>query len=134
LPTSASGSRCWIVRAAPLPAISCAIRAKYGPSCSDWLPRCCRLDDPLLEHAPLPILPLQIPFRNLIPDVFPALVLGVGPGDPTLMQRKPRSAGDPIHHRSHWAAIAGCGVLITMAALGAFSLASSGSNWTPTTP
>ena len=35
-----------------------------------------------LVNAPLPILPLQILFLNLVTDVFPALALGVGRGDP----------------------------------------------------
>ena len=76
-----------------------------------------------IANAPLPILPLQILFLNLVTDVFPALALGVGPGDPHVMQRKPRPSDEPILERSQWAAIAGYGALITVAALGAFSLA-----------
>ena len=38
-----------------------------------------------VAQAPLPILPLQILFLNLVTDVFPALALGVGPGDPALV-------------------------------------------------
>ena len=38
---------------------------------------------------PLPLLPLQILFLNLVTDVFPALALGVGPGQASLMKKKP---------------------------------------------
>ena len=56
--------------------------------------------------APLPILPLQILFLNLVTDVFPALALGVGPGDPAVMERAPRSARESILTRAHWIEIA----------------------------
>ncbi|MGK7346454.1 MAG: cation-translocating P-type ATPase [Candidatus Nitrospinota bacterium M3_3B_026] len=74
-------------------------------------------------NAPLPILPLQILFLNLVTDVFPALALGVGPGDPAIMRRPPRPAGEDILTRGHWAAIMGYGALITAATLGAFAFA-----------
>jgi Ca2+-transporting ATPase len=49
-----------------------------------------------LTDAPLPLLPLQILFLNAVNDVFPALALGVGPGNPTLMQRPPRDSKESI--------------------------------------
>jgi Ca2+-transporting ATPase len=73
--------------------------------------------------APLPLLPLQILFLNLVTDVFPALALGVGPGDPSVMRERPRPADEPILTRRHWLEIAGYGILITLAVLGAFALA-----------
>ena len=73
--------------------------------------------------APLPILPLQILFLNLVTDVFPALALGVGPGDPDIMQRRPRPAGESILTRRHWLAMAAHGSVITFAVLGAFAAA-----------
>jgi Ca2+-transporting ATPase len=76
-----------------------------------------------LANAPLPILPLQILFLNLVTDVFPALALGVGPGDPHIMSRRPRPAGEPILARQHWIAVSAYGMLITAATLGAFWLA-----------
>ncbi|MBN1991086.1 MAG: cation-translocating P-type ATPase [Anaerolineae bacterium] len=74
-------------------------------------------------NAPLPILPLQILFLNLVTDVFPALALGVGEGDPHIMKRPPRDPQEPIMTRRHWAAIGGYGLLITVAVLGALALA-----------
>ena len=76
-----------------------------------------------LVNAPLPILPLQILFINLVTDVFPALALGVGEGDPAIMKRPPRDPSEPILSRQHWLTIAGYGLIMTVAVLGAFALA-----------
>jgi Ca2+-transporting ATPase len=76
-----------------------------------------------IANAPLPILPLQILFLNLVTDVFPALALGVGPGDPQSMRRPPRPEDEPILTRRHWWAIVGHGLVITLATLAAFALA-----------
>jgi len=73
--------------------------------------------------APLPILPLQILFLNLVTDVFPALALGVGPGDPDVMRRSPRPAAESILTRNHWIAVTAYGAVITVAVLGAFAAA-----------
>jgi Ca2+-transporting ATPase len=47
-------------------------------------------------QSPPPIRPLQILFLNLVTDVFPALALGVGEGDPALMERPPLDPQEPI--------------------------------------
>jgi Ca2+-transporting ATPase len=77
-------------------------------------------------RTPLPILPLQILFLNLITDVFPALALGVGEGDPSIMKRKPRDPEEPILSGKHWLSIAGYSATITIAVLGALVLAING--------
>lgn len=76
-----------------------------------------------LLALPLPILPLQILFLNLVTDVFPALALGVGEADPQLMRRPPRDPDEPIMMRRHWKAVGGYGMLITLAVLGALGMA-----------
>lgn len=76
-----------------------------------------------IVNAPLPIRPLQILFLNLVTDVFPALALGVGKGDPSIMERPPRDPDEPILTQHHWFTIGGFGVLITIAVLIAFALA-----------
>lgn len=43
-----------------------------------------------LAGLPLPLLPLQILWLNLVTDTFPALALAVEPGEPGVMQRPPR--------------------------------------------
>ncbi len=71
-----------------------------------------------LAMAPLPLRPLQILFLNLLLDVFPGLALGVGEGEPRIMEKPPRPASEKILGGRHWAAIAVYGVLIAAPALG----------------
>ncbi|MFO7983634.1 MAG: cation-transporting P-type ATPase [Desulfuromonadales bacterium] len=76
-----------------------------------------------LANAPLPLLPLQILYLNLIGDVFPALALGVGEGSRSVMKQPPRDPDEPILTRGYWLAIGGYAVVITAAVLGCFALA-----------
>lgn len=76
-----------------------------------------------LVNAPLPILPLQILFLNLVTDVFPALALGVGKGDPGIMQAPPRPSDEPILPTKRWLSIFGYGLSLTFSVLLAFALA-----------
>jgi Ca2+-transporting ATPase len=76
-----------------------------------------------LAQGPLPILPLQILFLNLVTDVFPALALGVGEGGPALMRSRPRDPREPILTPRHWRAILGLGGVIALAVLAALALA-----------
>ena len=76
-------------------------------------------------NAPLPILPLQILFLNLVTDVFPALALGVGEGNPLVMKHPARPPGEPIMTRGHWLVVGGYSLLITAAVLGSLALALS---------
>jgi len=73
--------------------------------------------------APLPLLPLQILFLNLVTDVFPALALGVGPGRTDLMKRKPRPANERILMRRHWVEIGVYGVVMALVVLSAMAFA-----------
>jgi len=77
----------------------------------------------LLANSPLPLLPLQILYLNMLSDVFPALALGVGRGEREVMQRKPRDPGEPVLTYGHWVAISAYSVLIAASVLGAFVLA-----------
>jgi Ca2+-transporting ATPase len=72
--------------------------------------------------APLPLLPLQILFLNLVTDVFPALALGVGPGRTSLMKRKPRLASERILMRRHWVEIGLHGVVMALVVLSAMAI------------
>ncbi|HDS02016.1 MAG TPA: cation-transporting P-type ATPase [candidate division Zixibacteria bacterium] len=76
-----------------------------------------------LANAPLPLMPLQILFLNLVLDVFPALALGVGEGDPRIMNRRPRPADEPVLGWNHWGFIGAFGLLIAASVLAAFAIA-----------
>ncbi|MEA3219707.1 cation-transporting P-type ATPase [Immundisolibacter sp.] len=76
-----------------------------------------------LAGGPLPLLPLQILFLNLVTDVFPALALGAGEADGSEMRQPPRPSGEPLLTRQHWWQIVGHGGSITAATLLAFALA-----------
>ncbi|MFP4045166.1 MAG: cation-translocating P-type ATPase, partial [Rhodosalinus sp.] len=73
--------------------------------------------------APLPLLPLQILYINLVLDVFPALALGVGESPEGIMDRKPRDPKEPVLTRGHWIATALWGALIAAAAVTVFFVA-----------
>ncbi|WP_296643413.1 cation-translocating P-type ATPase [Roseinatronobacter sp.] len=73
--------------------------------------------------APLPLLPLQILFINLVLDVFPALALGVGGSPADIMDRPPRDADEPVLTRRHWMATGLWGALIAGSVLSVFFIA-----------
>lgn len=76
-----------------------------------------------LAGAPLPLLPLQILFLNIVTDVFPALALGVGSGSASLMADKPRPANEPILTRRHWTVIGLYSAVMAMVVLVAMAVA-----------
>lgn len=76
-----------------------------------------------LAGAPLPLLPLQILFLNLVTDVFPALALGVGPGRPGIMKQKPRPFDERILPRRDWIRIALHGLVMAAVTLGSMAYA-----------
>jgi Ca2+-transporting ATPase len=51
---------------------------------------------------PLPLLPLQILYLNLVTDVFPAFALALGEGEAGILNQPPRSAKEPILGRTQW--------------------------------
>ncbi len=76
-----------------------------------------------LVNAPLPILPLQILFLNIVTDVFPALALAAGESSAAIMTQPPRNRNEPIMSTRHWFGVAGYGFAITVSVLGALALA-----------
>ena len=68
---------------------------------------------------PLPLLPVQILWVNLVTDGLPALALAVDPKDPELMRRPPRRPDEAILSRARIMTILGQGLAIgTISILG----------------
>ena len=63
------------------------------------------------------LLPLQILFLNMVTDVFPALALGVGKGDKTVMEDAPRDPKIDIITNKNWITIALYAASITVAVI-----------------
>ncbi|HEK19627.1 MAG TPA: cation-transporting P-type ATPase [Bacteroidetes bacterium] len=63
------------------------------------------------------LLPLQILFLNMVTDVFPALALGLGTGDRTVMSRPPREPNKNIITNQKWLVIALYSASITSAVI-----------------
>ncbi len=76
-----------------------------------------------LVGLPLPLLPLQILYLNILNDVFPALALGLGGGAGGEMRSPPRDPSEAILTRRGWSQIAGYGVLIAVTVVGVFLVA-----------
>ena len=63
------------------------------------------------------ILPLQILFLNMVTDVFPALALGLGKGDKTVMDRPPRGFDEDIVVNKDWISIGIYSLIITLSVI-----------------
>jgi phosphoserine phosphatase len=61
----------------------------------------------ILATLPLPILPLQILYLNLVTDVFPAFALAMNEGERDVLERPPRNPKEPILGRTQFLAAAG---------------------------
>jgi len=53
----------------------------------------------VLIGYPLPLIPPQLLYINLVTDGFPAIALGLSPADPDIMQRPPRDPKESIFSR-----------------------------------
>ena len=73
-----------------------------------------------LLGLPLPLLPIQILWVNLVTDGLPAMALGLDSGDPGIMQRKPRSSRESIFAHGLPGQIISVGALICLSTLFAF--------------
>jgi len=72
----------------------------------------------LMIGMPLPILPIQILWINLVTDSFPALALGVEPAEKNVMNRPPRDPKESIFARGLWQHIIWVGLLMSFGTLG----------------
>ncbi len=69
---------------------------------------------------PLPLVPMQILWMNLVTDGLPAIALGVDPVDPESMNRKPRHPKERVFSRGLGAKIASQGVFIGACTIAVF--------------
>ena len=72
---------------------------------------------------PLPLLPLQILWINLVTDVFPALALALEPSTPDVMRRKPRSPRAALFSRRFFILISWQGVMLAVITLAVYGWA-----------
>lgn len=77
----------------------------------------------VLAGMPLPLLPLQILFLNLVTDVFPAFALGTVEADRGILNRPPRPPAEPVIGRPQWIIIAVHGGAIAAVTLASLVLA-----------
>ncbi|MDE3154886.1 MAG: cation-translocating P-type ATPase [Acidobacteriota bacterium] len=82
-----------------------------------------------LAGMPLPLLPIQILWINLLTDGPPALALSVEPAEPDTMRRPPYPTGEGIFDRATWAHIVFIGLLI-----GGLSILPGYSRWAADDP
>ncbi|MBD0379335.1 calcium-translocating P-type ATPase, SERCA-type [Paenibacillus sedimenti] len=76
----------------------------------------------MMAGMPLPLVPIQILWVNLVTDGLPAMALGIDQAEKDLMQQKPRSAKENIFARRLGWKIISRGILIGVCTLGAFWL------------
>ncbi|MHA6484602.1 calcium-translocating P-type ATPase, SERCA-type [Paenibacillus sp. strain BS8-2] len=74
----------------------------------------------MMAGLPLPLVPIQILWVNLVTDGLPAMALGVDQAEKDLMQQKPRQAKENIFARRLGWKIISRGILIGICTLGAF--------------
>jgi len=70
-----------------------------------------------LLGMPLPLLPLQILWVNLVTDGLPAMALGLEPPEPGVMERKPRGTKDSIFSGGLGWHLVGRGIFIGVSTL-----------------
>jgi Ca2+-transporting ATPase len=76
----------------------------------------------ILLRLPLPILPVQILWVNLVTDGLPALALSVEPAEADIMRRPPRDPKEKISAGGLLYSMLGIGVLMAAGTLGLFYL------------
>ncbi len=74
-----------------------------------------------LIGLPLPLLPIQILWMNLVTDGFPALALAVDPKSSDLMKQPPRKPGARLLDGGTLLAIGAQGIMLSAIALGVFA-------------
>lgn len=74
----------------------------------------------ILMDLPVPLIPIQLLWLNLVTDSFPALALGVERGEADIMEEKPRDPDEPILDTEIKITVAIQSIAITVATLLAY--------------
>ncbi|WP_027629967.1 calcium-translocating P-type ATPase, SERCA-type [Ruminiclostridium cellobioparum] len=74
----------------------------------------------MIMWLPIPLLPIQILWVNLVTDGLPAIALGLDPAENDIMMRKPRGAKDHIFSHGLLKLIVSRGIFIGLSTLGVF--------------
>ena len=75
----------------------------------------------ILFNMPVPLVPIQLLWLNLITDSFPALALGVEKGEPDIMKVNPRNPKEPILNKNMIVGICVQSIALTIAVLLAYN-------------
>jgi len=76
-----------------------------------------------LAGLPIPLLPMQILYLNMINDVFPALALGFTDEHENIMHSPPRDPEESIITKQQWRSLISFGILIALPVFSAYLLA-----------
>jgi Ca2+-transporting ATPase len=74
----------------------------------------------ILLNLPIPLVPIQLLWINLLTDAFPALALGMEKAEPDIMNVPPRDPSAPILSRKMSIGIVIQSIVLTIATLGAY--------------
>ena len=77
----------------------------------------------ILMNLPVPLLPIQLLWLNLVTDSFPALALGVEKGEPDIMNQPPRNPDEAILDRRMLVGVTFQAIAVAAASLSAYLLA-----------
>lgn len=92
---------------------------RYLLSCN--IGEVCTMFFAMMIGLPIPLLPIQILFVNLVTDGLPAVALGLDPTDPGVMRHPPRGKDDSVFSNGLGSKIVTRGLLIGLATLFVFS-------------
>ena len=74
----------------------------------------------IIFNWPVPLLPIQLLWLNLVTDSFPALALGVEQGEKDIMEQEPRHPNEPIIDKEMTFSIIVQSIAITVAVLASY--------------
>ena len=85
----------------------------------------------LLLGLPIPLVPIQILWINLVTDGLPGLALAVEPEEPAIMRRPPRRPAESVFAHGMWQHIVWVGVLMGAISIGIqyWALQAGSSGW-----